>query len=122
MTYLADTIRGMREHHFELCQFRDTYRDGDNLTEGGAPSGLAFTKKMNDGDIWSKNDAQPALRVVVDRFIARANIAHFEDLLAAETDPQKRRVIENLLARERQKLEIAEHQSEAAGKPSDPKN
>ena len=76
---------------------------------------------MNDRDIWSRNDEEPALRVVVDRFIARANIAHFEDLLAAETDPQKRRVIESLLARERQKLEIAEHQSEAAGKPSDPK-
>lgn len=55
----------------------------------------------------------------MDRFIARANIAHFEDLLAAETEPQKRKVIENLLARERRKLEIAEHQSEAAGKPSD---
>lgn len=58
----------------------------------------------------------------MDRFIARANIAHFEDLLAAETDPQKRKVIENLLARERQKLETAEHQSEATGKPSDPIN
>ena len=58
----------------------------------------------------------------MDRFIARANIAHFEDLLAAETDPQKRKVIENLLARERQKLEIAEHQSEATGKPADPIN
>lgn len=57
----------------------------------------------------------------MDRFIARANIAHFEDLLAAETNPQKRRVIKDLLARERQKLEIAEHQAEAAGKPSDPK-
>lgn len=56
----------------------------------------------------------------MDRFIARANIAHFEDLLAGETDSEKRRVIENLLARERQKLEIAEHQFNAAAKPSNP--
>lgn len=56
----------------------------------------------------------------MDRFIARANIAHFEDLLARETEPEKRRVIEALLARERQKLEIAEQQSNASGKPSDP--
>ena len=56
----------------------------------------------------------------MDRFIARANIAHFEDLLARETEPEKRRVIEALLARERQKLEIAEQQSNASATPSDP--
>ena len=66
--------------------------------------------------------AQQVSRIVVDRFIARANIAHFEDLFARETDTEKRRVIGSLLARERQKLEIAEHQSEPAGKPSDPNN
>ncbi|RWJ99551.1 hypothetical protein [Mesorhizobium sp.] len=44
--------------------------------------------------------------------IARANIAHFEDLLARETDPEKRRVIEALLARERQRLDIAERQAD----------
>ncbi|WP_292064876.1 hypothetical protein [Mesorhizobium sp.] len=48
----------------------------------------------------------------MDRFIARANIAHFEDLLARETDPEKRRVIEALLARERQRLDIAERQAD----------
>jgi hypothetical protein len=56
----------------------------------------------------------------VDRFIARANITHFEDLLAREADPEKRRVIEVLLARERRKLEIAEQQSNASGKSSNP--
>jgi hypothetical protein len=75
---------------------------------------------VDDCDIRSKNSEQPALRVIVDRFIARANIAHFEDLLAGETDPQKRRVIESLLARERQKLEIAERQSKAGEQPPSP--
>lgn len=54
----------------------------------------------------------------MDRYVARANIAHFEDLLARETDPKKRRVIEGLLTRERQKLEIAEHQADMDSKPS----
>jgi len=56
----------------------------------------------------------------VDRFIARANIAHFEDLLARETDPEKRRVIESLLAREKQKLEVAEDQADTGKKPASP--
>lgn len=47
----------------------------------------------------------------MDRFIARANIAHFQDLLARETDPEQRRVIEGLLALEQKKLEIAESQA-----------
>lgn len=47
----------------------------------------------------------------MDRFIARANIAHFQDLLARETDPGQRRVIEGLLALEQKKLEIAESQA-----------
>ncbi|MDG4887915.1 MULTISPECIES: hypothetical protein [unclassified Mesorhizobium] len=42
----------------------------------------------------------------MDRFITRANIAHFEDLLARENGPVMR-VIEDLLAREWSKLEIA---------------
>ncbi len=63
----------------------------------------------------------------MDRFVARANIMHFEDLLSRETDPGKRRVIEGLLARERQKLELAEREAETsreAGthpKPREPK-
>ncbi|MDG4880399.1 hypothetical protein [Mesorhizobium sp. WSM4884] len=57
---------------------------------------------------------------VVDRFIARANIAHFEDLLAGETDPEKRRMIQDLLAGEKQKLEIAERQAVTAQKPAAP--
>ena len=62
-----------------------------------------------------------ALRDVVDRFLARANIAHFEDLLAREADPEHRRVIEGLLAQERQKLEIAERQARKESRqPSNP--
>ncbi|MER9138167.1 hypothetical protein NKI20_17990 [Mesorhizobium sp. M0830] len=47
----------------------------------------------------------------MDRLIARANIAHFQDLLASEADPAQRRVIESLLALELQKLEIADQQA-----------
>ena len=36
--------------------------------------------------------------------IARANIEHFKKLLEAETDARKRRVLEQLLAEEEQKL------------------
>lgn len=57
----------------------------------------------------------------MDRFIARANIAHFQDLLSRETDPEQRRVIEGLLALEQKKLEIAESrardQSRGPGSP-----
>ncbi|GAA2831045.1 hypothetical protein GCM10010836_24980 [Aminobacter aminovorans] len=53
--------------------------------------------------------------------IARANIAHFQDLLARETNPEQRRVIEGLLALEQKKLERAESQardqSPVPGKP-----
>lgn len=54
----------------------------------------------------------------MDRFIARANIAHFEDLLAGETDPEKRRMIQDLLTGEKHKLEIAERRAETAQKPA----
>lgn len=57
----------------------------------------------------------------MDRFIARANIAHFQDLLARETDPEQRRVIEGLLALEQKKLDIAESrardQARGSGNP-----
>lgn len=56
----------------------------------------------------------------MDRFIALANIVHFQDLLARESDPEKRRIIEGLLARERQKLEIAEHQADTKSEPNAP--
>ncbi|RUV86063.1 MAG: hypothetical protein EOQ55_01850 [Mesorhizobium sp.] len=56
----------------------------------------------------------------MDRFIARANIAHFEDLLARETDPEKRRAIQDLLAHEKEKLEIAERQADKNPKPVAP--
>jgi hypothetical protein len=41
------------------------------------------------------------------RFVARANIARFLNLLERETDPEERRVIEDLLAAEEQKLREA---------------
>ena len=56
----------------------------------------------------------------MDRFIARANIAHFEDLLAGESDAGKRRMIHDLLACEKEKLEIAERQAETDHKPVAP--
>ncbi len=40
-------------------------------------------------------------------FIAKANIEHFEKLLATETDAQKRSVLESLLAEEKLKLAAA---------------
>ena len=54
----------------------------------------------------------------MDRFIALANIAHFQDLLVRETDPEKRRIIEDLLARERQKLETAERKAHSEKTPN----
>ena len=43
----------------------------------------------------------------MDEFIAKANIEHFEKLLATETDAQKRSVMESLLAKEKLKLAAA---------------
>ncbi|TWI23135.1 hypothetical protein [Mesorhizobium tianshanense] len=59
----------------------------------------------------------------MDRLIARANIAHFQDLLAREADPKRRRVIEDLLALEQKKLKIANRrarkQSRQASNPNE---
>lgn len=43
----------------------------------------------------------------MDEFIAKANIEHFEKLLATETDPQKRRLVEEMLVEEKRKLASA---------------
>lgn len=43
----------------------------------------------------------------MDEFIAKANIEHFEKLLATETDAQKRCLLESLLAEEKLKLAAA---------------
>jgi len=40
----------------------------------------------------------------VDKTVADLNIAHFRNLLSAETDPVKRQTIERLLAEEEAKL------------------
>jgi CRISPR/Cas system-associated protein Csx1 len=40
----------------------------------------------------------------VDEFIAKANIEHFKTLLKSETDKNKRRVLDRLLAQEESKL------------------
>lgn len=53
----------------------------------------------------------------MDRFIALANIAHFERLLARETEPDRRRVIGDLLAREKAKLEMLEQRENAGRSP-----
>ena len=44
----------------------------------------------------------------MERFIARSNIARFEQMLSRETDPEERRIIETLLLEERLKLKAAE--------------
>jgi hypothetical protein len=44
----------------------------------------------------------------MERFIARSNIARFEQMLTRETDPEERRIVETLLAEERVKLLAAE--------------
>jgi hypothetical protein len=44
----------------------------------------------------------------MERFIARSNIARFEQMLSRETDPEERRIVEILLAEERLKLRAAE--------------
>lgn len=44
----------------------------------------------------------------MDRFIALANIARFEQMLERETDPEERRIIETLLSEERARLRAAE--------------
>lgn len=43
----------------------------------------------------------------MDEFIAKANIEHYEKLLATETDRQKRRALERLLTEEKSKLAAA---------------
>jgi hypothetical protein len=42
---------------------------------------------------------------VMDKFIAKANIAHFRKLLAKETDEAKRQTLARLLAEEEAKLD-----------------
>lgn len=57
----------------------------------------------------------------MDRFIAQANISHFQDLLAHETDPERRRLIEDLLGSEQQKLQVADIRArKKAGQLSNP--
>ena len=48
----------------------------------------------------------------MDEYIARANIEHLRKLLASETDKDKRRVLEQLLAEEESKLEKANAKAE----------
>jgi len=43
-------------------------------------------------------------RFRMDRYVAKRNIARFEDLISKESDPAKRRIIEDLLAAEEQRL------------------
>ena len=56
----------------------------------------------------------------MERFVARANITHFQDLLKHATDTEDRRVIEDMLAAAEQKLKEAEAGA-ARPKPEPPK-
>jgi hypothetical protein len=44
----------------------------------------------------------------MERFVARHNISHFEELLRDETDPNERRILEAMLREERVRLADAE--------------
>jgi len=50
------------------------------------------------------------------RFVARQNIQHFKEMLAAETDPARRALFERMIAEEEAKLESPNRRSE----PEDP--
>jgi hypothetical protein len=51
------------------------------------------------------------------RFVARHNVQHFREMLATETDPQQRQMLEKLLAEELAKL-AAEASDPAESSPS----
>jgi hypothetical protein len=53
----------------------------------------------------------------MERFIAQANIARFEEMLTRETDPKERRLVETLLFEERIKLRAAEAKRPVAQPP-----
>jgi hypothetical protein len=60
----------------------------------------------------------------MERFVARANITHFLNLLKCATNPEERRIIEGFLAEEEQKLKEAEARAAPGGampKPEPPK-
>ena len=60
----------------------------------------------------------------MERFVARANITHFLNLLERATNPEERRIIEGFLAGEEQKLKEAEARAASGGarpKPEPPK-
>jgi hypothetical protein len=48
----------------------------------------------------------------IDRFVARANIEHFQRKLAEETDEAKRKMLLTLLAEEEAKLAVLESDPE----------
>ena len=54
------------------------------------------------------------------RFVARQNIQHFKDMLAAETDPARRVLLEGMIAEEEAKLSSGGASEAPAG--SDPES
>ena len=52
----------------------------------------------------------------MDKTVADLNIEHFRKLLAVETDPAKRRMIERLLAEEEAKLLAMANKTDTQGK------
>jgi hypothetical protein len=50
----------------------------------------------------------------IDKFVARANIEHFQKKLAEETDEAKRKTLRTLLAEEEVKLTVLEDETTSA--------
>lgn len=49
----------------------------------------------------------------MDAWIAKQNVDHFQNLLDRTSDPKQRKLLENLLQNERQKLDLAVAESPA---------
>lgn len=53
----------------------------------------------------------------MDLFVTRSNVARFEDLLARETDPEGRKLIQDLLSFERRSSALAQRIADEAPLP-----
>lgn len=54
----------------------------------------------------------------MDRFILTRNVAHFRELLAVETDPERRSTIETLLTEATRQLTKLDTSERAIGRPA----
>ena len=76
------------------------------------PTRLLHVKMISPVICWRLKSTYKAIAdrvgvLLMDEFIAKANIEHFKEQLKTETDEGKRRVLERLLADEEQKLAAA---------------